>query len=137
MKKIFIYRFILFGYIGLIILSLPLLVLAQGTEKKDDDIMKGLDTTANTAKIPIKKTNIADLIGEIIQLILSFLGVIFLVLTIYGGFLWMTAAGNDEQVKNARSIITSAVIGLFLVLSAYAITWFVISKLAQTSGIKG
>ncbi len=69
------------------------------------------------------------LISTIIQVALSFLGVIFLVLMIYGGYLWMTARGNEEQVTKAKNLITAAIIGLVIVISAYAISWLVISKL--------
>jgi len=61
-------------------------------------------------------------IGKVIGAILNFLGVIFLILMIYGGFMWMTAAGNEEQVGKAQKIITAAIIGLVIVASAYAIT---------------
>ena len=50
---------------------------------------------------------------------------------VYGGFLWMTAHGNEEQVTKAKNLITAALIGLVIILSAYAISVFVISKLGQ------
>jgi len=46
-------------------------------------------------------------------------------LVIYGGFLWMTARGNEQQVTKAKDLIISAVIGLVIVLAAYAITAYV------------
>ena len=70
-----------------------------------------------------------SVISMIIKIALSFLGVIFLVLMIYGGYLWMVARGNEEQVTKAKNLITAAIIGLVIVISAYAISWFVISKL--------
>jgi len=76
------------------------------------------------------------LIGKFIKLLLTLVGSIFLVLVIYGGFLWMTAGGNEEQVTKAKNMIKSATIGLAIILSAYAITYFVVSKLAQPTGIK-
>ncbi len=80
----------------------------------------GYDTTVDTD----------DIISTIIQVVLSFLGVIFLVLMIYGGYLWMMAKGNEEQVTKAKNLITAAIIGLVIVMAAYAISWFVISKLS-------
>lgn len=71
------------------------------------------------------------MVNTIIQVALSFLGVIFLVLTIYGGFLWMTAAGDESKVESARKMITAAIIGLIIIVSAYAISYFVISKLVE------
>ena len=69
------------------------------------------------------------IISKVINIILSMLGVVFLVLLIYGGFLWMTARGNEQQVEKAKDTIFSSIIGLIIVLSAYAISIFVVSKL--------
>ncbi|MCG2701066.1 hypothetical protein L6267_02785 [Candidatus Parcubacteria bacterium] len=70
-------------------------------------------------------------IGAIIQTALTFLGVIFLILMIYGGYLWMTARGNEEQSGKAKNTIVAAIIGIVIVLSAYAISYLVIEKLGS------
>lgn len=70
-------------------------------------------------------------VGTIIQTALGFLGVIFLILMIYGGFLWMTDRGNEDQVKKSKGLISAAVIGLIIVLSAYAISFFVVDALQK------
>jgi len=67
-----------------------------------------------------------DRIGLIIQTALSLLGVLFIVLIIYGGIIWLTAAGNEESVKKAVSTIKHAFIGLVIVLLAYIVSIFVI-----------
>ncbi len=86
----------------------------------------GLDTTAtgagydtNSAKTP------ESLAGEIIQIALSFLGVLFLGLTIYAGFTWMTAKGNEQQVEKAKDMLIESITGLIIVIAAYAIASFV------------
>ena len=61
-------------------------------------------------------------IGQIINIALTFLGVIFLLLIIYGGFTWMTAGGNEQKITKAKGTIFNAAIGLIVVLAAYAIT---------------
>jgi hypothetical protein len=53
-------------------------------------------------------------------------GIIFLFLLIYGGIFWMTARGNESQVEKAKNIITNSLVGLIIVLLAYAISVFVI-----------
>lgn len=92
-----------------------------------------LDTAAGDEGAGYNTSNISldDNVGVIIKSALSFLGVIFLILMIYGGFLWMTASGKEEQVSKAKSIITAAIIGLIIVISAYAISYFVIKKLTS------
>lgn len=90
----------------------------------------GLKETASEgygAKIPFsdKGQGLSSIIGQIVGVGLSFIGVIFFVLVIYGGFLWMTAMGNEEQVGKAISLVMQASIGLIIVASAYLITRFV------------
>ena len=74
--------------------------------------------------------NIAGLIGVIIKAGLSFIGIIFFGLVLYAGFIWMRAMGNTEMVTKAKDILESAIIGLVLVMAAYAITNFVFDRLA-------
>lgn len=68
------------------------------------------------------ETSLAVIIGKIISTILSFLGVIFFILMVYGGFMWMTARGNETQVDKGRKIIMDAIWGLIVILMAYAVT---------------
>lgn len=79
------------------------------------------------------ESNLTSSVGTIIKTILSLVGTIFFALTIYAGILWMTAMGNGEQVERSRSIVTAAVIGLAITLSAYAITYFVGNRLNTVS----
>lgn len=73
--------------------------------------------------------SIGSIVATLISVVLGFLAMIFLVLTIIAGFKWMTAGGNEEQVKKAVSDIKNAIIGLVIVLAAYAITYFVFKYL--------
>jgi len=63
--------------------------------------------------------------GQIIGFVLSFVGVLFLILMIYAGLTWMTAGGNQEQVKKARSLMINAILGLIVVMGAYGLTAFI------------
>lgn len=72
-------------------------------------------------------------VARIINVALSLLGIIAVVLVVYAGFMWMTAAGNDEKVGKAKKILIGAVIGLAIILSAYAITNFVVKELFQAT----
>lgn len=79
----------------------------------------------------------SDLTGTtatVIKVLLSLLGTVFLLLTIYAGILWMTAHGKDEQVEEAQKILRAAVFGLIIVMLAYAFTFFVTSKLGKAGG---
>jgi len=94
------------------------------------------DEAAKSAGYDPNQNNINSIIAIIIRSLLSLLGVIFLGLLIYGGYLWMTDRGNEEQVKRARGLISAAIIGLIIVLSAYAISIFVLDNLASQTLIE-
>lgn len=63
---------------------------------------------------------------NIIQWVLGLLGLIAVIMILYGGFVWMTAGGNEEKVASAKKVISAAVIGLIIVLLAWAIVIFVV-----------
>ncbi len=69
-------------------------------------------------------------VANIVFALLSLVGMIFLVLLIYGGVFWMTARGNETQAQKAKNIITNSVVGLAVVLLAYAISIFIIGSLS-------
>jgi len=72
--------------------------------------------------------------ANVINVILGFLGIIAVVLILYGGFLWMTAAGNDDKVGQAKQLMTAGVIGLVIILAAFGIARFVINALLGATG---
>ncbi len=89
----------------------------------------GTDLTADAAGLSSYGTDFTGMIGNIIGSILAFVGVAFFGLTIYGGMLWMLSRGNQEQEKKALDTITGAIVGVAIVLAAFAITRFVFSSL--------
>ena len=101
-------------------------VLAQG----------GLEQTATTAGLPTE-TSIAKIIGQIIYAILGFLGVVFIILLIYGGFTRMTAQGAPDKIKSSTGIITSAIVGIIIIIASYTITAFVLTNIKQSVGSGG
>lgn len=88
----------------------------------------GLPIAAGSASYE-QTPNLAATIGFLIKVALGLLGIIFLVLTLYAGFTWMTAMGEVKKVETAKATLARAVIGLAIVLSAYAISSFVVNTL--------
>jgi len=81
--------------------------------------------TEGVAKQGGYDTSLSQTVGNYIKIALSLVGTIFIALTVYAGFLWMTASGEDEKVTKAKDILQAAVIGLIITVSAYSITYFV------------
>jgi cytochrome bd-type quinol oxidase subunit 2 len=73
-----------------------------------------------------------EIIYSSLNMFFSLLGVIFLILVIYGGAKWMTSRGNQEEIKKAKNILISSIIGLLIVLVAYALTWFIFNFFITT-----
>lgn len=94
----------------------------------------GLEETAGAAGLQQKE--LPALAGALIGTVLSLIGVIFFALMIYGGFLWMTAHGKEEQAKQGLETVLAAVIGLVIILAAYAITSFVFKSVGGVGGVK-
>jgi hypothetical protein len=87
-------------------------------------------TTGEMAKDPnaiaaSKYVDPATQVGTIIGYLLSFVGLIFLILVIYGGFEWMVAGGDEAKVTKAKDIFTQAVFGLIFIAAAYLLVNFV------------
>ncbi len=66
------------------------------------------------------------ILGDIISVILSIIGIIFTIFIIYAGYLWLTAAGNETKVDKAKDILKQSLIGIAVVIGAYVISYFFI-----------
>ncbi|MFA5937369.1 MAG: pilin [Candidatus Paceibacterota bacterium] len=100
------------------------ILLAQGVES----LRGGLRQAADAAPGLPKSATVPTLVGTVIGSLLSVAGIAFFALMIYGGFLWMTARGNEQQTGKAKNTITAAVIGIVIVLASYAVTNFVLQS---------
>ena len=81
-----------------------------------------------TSKSPI------DIAVSIINWFLGILALIALGVIIYGGILWMTSGGNPEKIDKAKKTLTRGLIGLLIILAAWAIVWYLMKKLSEMTG---
>src|SRR6056297_2215822 len=72
-----------------------------------------------------------DIAASMINIALGFLGILAVVIILIGGFKWMTAAGNEDKVNEAKKIIVAGVIGLVIILAAWGIASFVLNALVN------
>lgn len=90
------------------------------------NVLDSLKTTADTAELKTD-SNLQTLLGRVLGAALALLGILFFGLTIYAGIKWMIARGNTGEVEHAKESLTNAIIGLIIVLIAYAITKFILA----------
>lgn len=64
-----------------------------------------------------------------INVLLSFLGIVAVVIILAGGFMWMTASGNEDNLAQAKRILSGGLIGLVIVLASYGIAFYLVRNL--------
>ena len=125
-KYIFIFIFVIF-FVATIFSNLFLVAnetSAAGTEDQGS-------TPAGTVPLnnPLGTSDFNVLVGRIIFAILGVVGSLALVMFIYGGLVWMLAAGNAEAVTKGKNILIWATVGLVIIFTAYALIKFVFKSL--------
>jgi hypothetical protein len=115
---------------GIVLTGLMLLPFSAVLAAPFDDAQKNMATVAATAEIG-GTTELPVMIGNIINIVLGFLGILLLFYFIYAGFLWMTDAGGEKNKEKATKMMSSAVIGLVIIVAAYAISNFVITQISE------
>ena len=111
------------SYFLLTLALLPQQLFAQGADF-------GLEA-ARPSELP--KTDLDNLAANLIQIVLGFVGIIFLVIIIWSGFQWMTSGGNEQKVTAAKNHMTAAAIGLIIIVAAYAITYYITSYVLEAT----
>jgi hypothetical protein len=120
MKKLFN----LAGLLGLSLLTIKPAAAQIINANTANDFTNSVGTAAGFAPMTL-----GQVVAGVIQGALSLLALIFLILALVAGFRWMTAAGNEEQITKAQDTIKAAIIGLIIVLAAWAITYFILKYL--------
>lgn len=94
----------------------------------------GLEPVNDT--VVLGNQDIRVTIARIIQVLLGLIGVVALSIVLYGGFLIMTSAGNEEKVARGRQTLLNGGIGLIIIFSAFAIVQYVINILSDATGAR-
>jgi len=97
------------------------------------DASSNLDTSGKQAFGEGTQSDLPTLVGNIINGFLMVLGILLTLIIIRGGYMYMTAGGNTDQVDKAKKWIVNGVIGLVLILLAFAISTFVLNNLVQAT----
>lgn len=107
----------------------PVLVSAQGSL----DLFGGQKGNLSTA-LGLGNQDPRETAGNVIAVLMGFLGIIAVVIILLGGFKWMTAGGDESKVEEAKKLMTAGVIGLAIVLASWGITIFVLDSLLNATG---
>jgi hypothetical protein len=133
-KSLNVKRVVLAFLLVAFLLLLPQIGLAQTTLDSDSLGLTGSANGESASEIGLGQSSVKTVITTVVRVILGFLGIILVILILYGGFIWMTAAGDPGKVDKAKKILTNAVIGVIIVLASYGIANFIISRFLGTGG---
>lgn len=109
------------------LVNAPSFSLAQ-TQKREG-ALKLFEQTGQEVFGETAPQEIEPYAATIIRAVLTLVGTIFLLVTVYGGLVWMTARGDETKARKARDTVVMATIGLVVVVGAYALTAFIFSRL--------
>ncbi|MFH1620521.1 MAG: pilin [Patescibacteria group bacterium] len=103
-------------------------VCFSGTARKGETVNEPVGSGAGLISFnkhtyidPMGGKTIPAIVAGIISTVLPVVGAVFLIMFIYGGFLWMTAGGDESKVKKARQTLVNTAIGILIIVGAYAI----------------
>jgi len=119
----------LFKQILILIILTAVLILPYFVFAGDSALDKLIEVGAGGGYAEATETTVSEIAGTAVQAFLGLLGVIFIILMIYAGHLWMTARGNEEQLTKAKATIRVAIVGLVIIIAAGVITSFVLQKI--------
>ena len=133
MKKFFskknIYKIITF--------SLPLLLFqikyASAFSLSFDPNYSDSSLGSMTEKIHLGANDPLSVSYYIISILLSLLGLAFLILIIYAGFKWMLARGEEEEIEEAKDTIKHGIIGLAIILLSYSIAYLIYTLIGDAT----
>ncbi|MGI6314495.1 MAG: IPT/TIG domain-containing protein [Patescibacteria group bacterium] len=123
-SKLFILGFILF--IGIFYFT-PVLAQSNtvdtfGIEAIEENISLGGDDIRVT-------------VAKIIRAVLGLLGLIAVIVVIYGGFVYLTSGGEEDKIAKGKKILINGVIGLVIILMSFIIVQFLLNKLSEATGL--
>ncbi len=101
------------------------------------DLQSGLTVIEKPLGLP--SDDVRVVVARVIRVALGLVGIVMVVLILYGGWLWMSAGGNENQIEKAKQVLINAAIGLAIILSAYGIVLFVMRLfgVGDGSGLNG
>jgi hypothetical protein len=106
---------------------------AQATGGADDVYWGGMQENIQNAT-GLGNEDPRTMAANVVNIMLGFLGIIAVVIILLGGFKWMTAAGNEDKVGEAKKMIAAGVIGLIIILMAFGLAQFVLNALYNATG---
>ncbi|OGY44508.1 MAG: hypothetical protein A2729_01605 [Candidatus Buchananbacteria bacterium RIFCSPHIGHO2_01_FULL_39_14] len=120
----------------LALIFLSLVTFANAALTDQEEVKQGLDITAKNAQIiqgDAEEWDLATIVGTIINYLFGVIAIVFLTFILIGGYLWMSATGNEEGIKKAKAFILNSIFGLMVIFLAYTLVWLILNALKAST----
>ena len=131
MRKLFLKNLTILAVIAMLFLPAFALPASANTAIDVWGASDNIDTVGNVTGLG--DADPREIAAAVIKVMLGFLGIIAVLIILYAGFLWMTAAGNEDKITQAKGMMSAGVIGLIIVLAAFGIATFVMNALVEAT----
>jgi len=119
----------------LFIFQVPIIHAQADVTQSLNDIAQGTTGQIGGPGNPANPSQgVLTVAGGVVRSVIVLVGIVFLILLIAAGIMWLTSAGSENQIKKAKSIISTSVIGIVIIALAYVIVTFVMGLFSGTGG---
>ncbi len=123
----------IFIFCLLALIILPGLVLADTASTGLGQVQAGLNQTAGDTGLKTSN-DLPTIIGRFVNYMFAVVGVVFMTITLVGGYLWMTAGGNEEKIGKAKGFIVNGINGMIVIFLSYALVYTMLAALKAATG---
>ena len=109
------------------------LALNANAQSSDDLLWGGMQGDVEES-LGLGNTDPRAMAASVVRILLGFLGIIAVLIVLWGGFKWMTAGGNEDQISQAKKILAAGVVGLIIILMAFGLAQMVVNELYDATG---
>ena len=117
---------------GLLIVPTVALSVAPTTSAADFTLRSGVDNAQGTGVDNVAKDP-QDLVKNVVNIFLYAVGVLSVIMLIWGGIRYTTSAGDSNKVTSAKNTVLYAIVGLVVAILAWAIVNMVITRFTSGS----
>ncbi len=119
----------IFIIFALALVIFPALVVAAHAQTADFGL-----NAANNIGLPNTAQDPKEAAVTIVRYLMTFLGIIAVIIILWGGFQWLTAGGNEDKVAGAKKTLIAGIIGLIIIIAAFAIVQLIVSTTMNVLG---
>lgn len=89
---------------------------------------------AQLSGLPTGQPSPVVIMAGVVNLVLGVVGVLAILVILYGGYLWLTSLGNEEKITKAKRTLLNGVIGLAIIFSSYVVAQFIVLSISGVTG---